>query len=62
MRREYEIRIKIINDDFTNDLIVALVRQGYSVYLSDNEEICYTAHEEEVTEIKVDMIRRTKED
>jgi len=61
MRREYEIRIKIINDDFTNDLVVALVRQGYAVYLND-DDVCYSAHEDEVTEIKVDMIRRTKED
>jgi hypothetical protein len=49
----YEISIKIIDKKYVDQLIVALVRQGYSVYLSfNNESVCYSATDEEVKEVK----------
>ena len=47
----YEIRIKILDKDYVDSLILALVHQGYEVYFSyDNEEICYIPADDEVME------------
>jgi hypothetical protein len=49
----YEISIKIIDKKYVDSLIVALVRQGYEVYLShDFDCICYGATDEDVREVK----------
>ena len=48
----YEIAISILNKDYVNDLIVALVRQGYSVYFNDDsDKVCFTTQEDEVTKL-----------
>ena len=49
----YEINIKIIDKNYVDSLIIALVRQGYEVYLSqDFDCICYGATDEDVREVK----------
>ncbi len=49
----FEISIKIIDNEYIDPLILSLVHQGYSVYFNKEEEVvCFSATEEEVTEIK----------
>lgn len=58
MSKRYEVAIKILDKEYIDQLIVALVRQGYSVYYNDESDsgkpvVCFTANdEEEITEIK----------
>jgi len=48
----YEVAINILNKDYVDDLIVALVRQGYSVYFNDDsDKVCFEAPEDEVTKL-----------
>ena len=50
--KRYEIKIEILNKDYVDNLIVALVRQGYDVYLNEDENVvCYTIMEEDLIEI-----------
>ena len=55
MSRQYEIKIKILNDKTIDSLIIALVRNGHSVYMSYDsfdereKEVCFLATDEEVT-------------
>ena len=51
--KRYEISIAILNKDYVDSLIVALVRQGYDVYLNEEDNVvCFSAAEEDVTELK----------
>ena len=51
--KKYEIHIEILNKNYVDNLIVALVRQGYDVYLNEDDNVvCFTIMEEELTEIK----------
>lgn len=51
---KYEVAIKICDKKYVDPLIVALVRQGYDVYYNDEEQaVCFTATDQEVTQIKV---------
>lgn len=51
--KRYEIKIEILNKDYVDNLIVALVRQGYDVYLNEEENvICFTIMEEDIKEVK----------
>lgn len=53
---KYEIAIKVLDKDYVDNLIIALVRQGYNVYynedVGDEGVVCFTATDEEVTGIK----------
>ena len=53
---KYEIAIKVLDKDYVDNLIVALVRQGYNVYynddIGDGGVVCFTATDEEVSKIK----------
>ena len=50
--KEYEVAINIEDEKYIDSLIVALVRQGYDVYYNSDENIvCFTTHDDEVTEI-----------
>jgi hypothetical protein len=50
---KYEIAINIIDKNYIDSLIVALVRQGYNVYYNEDENVvCFTAMNDEVTQIK----------
>ena len=49
---EYEICLHINNKKYVDALLVALARQGYEVYLADEEElVCFKTYEDEVTKI-----------
>ena len=51
--KRYEIKIEILNKEYVDNLIVALVRQGYDVYLREEDNVvCFTIMEEDITEIK----------
>ena len=55
MRYEMTIRKPnhtIVDKEYTDNLIVCLVRYGYNVYLSDDNDICFTVMEDEIEEIK----------
>jgi hypothetical protein len=48
----HEIIIKIIDERYTDSLIVALARQGHGPYLSEQGDVCFTTDSDEVWEIK----------
>ena len=49
---KYEISINILDNDYIDSLIVALVRQGYDVYYNAEENVvCYVTYDEEVQEV-----------
>ncbi len=50
--KRYEISINIVDSDYIDSLIIALVRQGYDVYYNpDDNVVCYTTEEGEIQEI-----------
>jgi len=52
----YEVSIKIIDDRLLDQMILGLVYQGYNVYYNPDyigeKCLCFTATDEDVTEIK----------
>lgn len=51
--KRFEISIYIVDKNYIDSLIVALVRQGYEVYYNEDEnKVCYIADKEELIEIK----------
>ncbi len=49
--KRYELAIQILDPKYVNQLIVALVHQGYSVYYNEDEKVvCCTVSEDEVTD------------
>jgi hypothetical protein len=52
-----QVSINIIDKDYIDSLIVALVRQGYSVfYNADDNIVGYTTDESELTAIRYEKI------
>jgi len=50
---KYEVAINILDKEYTDQLIIALVHQGYSVYYNEeNNVVCFSATEDEITETK----------
>lgn len=55
--KRYELAITILDPTYVDQLIVALVRQGYEVYYNGDggdgkPVVCFTTTAEELTEIK----------
>jgi len=50
-RMNYEMEIKILEPDYTDSLIVSLVRQGYDVY-KNGDKVYLTVPECDLREIK----------
>ena len=50
--KQYEVVLESINPEQKDNLILALFYAGYSVYQTENNDIAFTATEEQVTEIK----------
>ena len=51
--KEYEVAIKIENNEYIDSLVISLVRQGYEVYYNDDEDVvCFKTYDEEVREVK----------
>ena len=43
----YELAIEVLDQDYIDQLIVSLVRQGYSVYYNSEENVvCLTVNDE----------------
>ena len=50
--KEYEVAIKITDNDYIDTLVISLVRQGYEVYYNKDEDVvCFKTYDEEVKEI-----------
>ena len=60
MAKRFEVAIEIIDPKYMDQLIVALVRQGYDVYFNDddgkNGTVYFTATEEELNEVKYERV------
>ena len=53
MNKRFEIKIGILNKDYSDSLIIALARQGYAPYINEEENIiCFAISEDELIEIK----------
>jgi len=48
----YELKIGILDKTYVDTLIVALARQGYAPYISDDNYVCIEISEDELTKIK----------
>ena len=49
---KYEIAINILDKNYIDSLIVALVRQGHAVYFNEDEGVvCFSVTDDEVTKI-----------
>lgn len=48
----YELKINILDKNYTDQLIIALVRQGYAVYYHEDEKVvCCTITDDELTKL-----------
>jgi len=50
--KRYELAIKCIARDYIDTLVVALVRQGFEAYLSDDEKVYIQIGSEDIRELK----------
>ena len=51
--KRYELRIKILDPHYVDDLVITLARQGYAPYISERGElVCFDIDENEMIEIK----------
>lgn len=51
--KRYEVAIDISRPEHVDAMILGLVHQGYAVHYNDEEKkLCFTATDEDVTEIK----------
>jgi hypothetical protein len=49
----YELKIEILNKDYVDNLIVSLVRQGYAVYLNEDEGlVCFEVSDTDLTRLE----------
>lgn len=52
MMKKYEVAIQIDDDAYVDDLLLALVHQGYAVYYNEDENrVCFEATDDDVTEV-----------
>ena len=50
---KYEFKLQILDKNYTDQLITALVRQGYAVYYNEDEKVvCCTITDDDLTELK----------
>ena len=48
----YEFKIEVLAPDYVDDLVVCLARQGYSPYITQEGDVCFTVDSEDMHEIK----------
>lgn len=49
----YELRIRILDEKYVDQLIVSLARQGYDVYMNPDEAVvCCTITDDELVALK----------
>jgi hypothetical protein len=49
---DYEFKIEILDKHYLNPLIIALAHQGYAPYLTEENNVCITISDSELTKIK----------
>jgi hypothetical protein len=50
--KRYELKLKILDKNYVDTLIVSLVRQGYNVYYNKEEKVvCCTIANDELQEV-----------
>ena len=50
---KYELKINILDKNYTDQLITALVRQGYAVYYNEDENVvCFEITDDELTKLE----------
>jgi len=50
--KQYELGIEILDKNYVDNLIISLVRQGYAVYLGEDNKVYFEIAEEDLREIK----------
>jgi len=50
--KRYELSIEILDKNYVDNLIIALVRQGYAVYIGDDDKVYFEIGEKDLREIK----------
>lgn len=48
----YEFKIQILNKDYIDSLVIALARQGYAPYITEDENVCIEITKDELQELK----------
>lgn len=52
----YEVKIAVLDTEYIDQLVISLVRQGYSVHFNAEDEqkgvVCFVAGDDTVVEIK----------
>ncbi len=48
----YEFKIHILNKNYLDFLVIALARQGYAPYITDENNVCIEVSEDELEKIK----------
>jgi len=50
---KYELKLQILDKNYVDQLITALVRQGYAVYYHEDENVvCFTITDDEITKLE----------
>ena len=52
----YDLKIEIIDKLYLDSLIVALVRQGYDVYIGDDKTLHINIYDSDLTKITLEKI------
>jgi hypothetical protein len=47
----YELKIKILAKEYVDTLVIALARQGYAPYITDEGDVCITIVDDELTKL-----------
>ena len=50
--KSYHLKIEILDENYTDSLIVSLVRQGYKVWFDLDNSVCISVPGDELIEVK----------
>ena len=51
MVKRYELSLEILDKNYVDSLVIALARQGYAPYISE-EAVCFEVTSDELVELK----------
>ena len=55
--KRYEVKIDILNKDYSDSLLVAIARMGYAPYINEEDNIiCFVVSEEDLSEVFYDRV------
>ncbi len=49
---KYEFKLHILDKDYTDILIIALARQGYAPYITEEKDVCIEIEKDELEELE----------